>query len=172
MTSPFSHQDPSIMTDSPEIQRLAAASRQLLIGAEEADRAFGPRTAQGAEEVEEWAHSATWDLSEAFEVAWSESAEEDLATLDRLAAEWGEMPDEDALLQIALTWGSFLGERITAAAGGSWVYREDPLHDALHFPRQKVEFFPMHAILARFLIGSQAGIEAGYHQLVEFLTSS
>lgn len=160
------------MTDSPEIQRLAAASRQLVLGSEEADRAFGARRQQGGEEVEQWAHSAAWDLCEAFEVSWSESTEEDLETLDHLASQWGELPDEEALLQIALTWGALLGERITAAVGGTWVFREDPLHDAVHFPRQKVEFFPMHAVLARFLVGEQAGLEAGYHQLVAFLTSS
>ncbi len=160
------------MADSQESQRLAAASRQLVLGAAEADRVFGPRHPEGGEEVEEWSHSAEWELSEAFEVVWQDTAEDDLQILDQLVAEWGEAPDEEALLTIALTWGALVGDRILSAVGGEWIYRQDPLHHSVRFPRQKIDFFPMHAILARFLVGPEAGLEAGYHQVVEFLTSN
>ncbi|MBM3266245.1 MAG: hypothetical protein FJZ01_01235 [Candidatus Sericytochromatia bacterium] len=155
--------------------RMAAferASRHLLCTAAEADSSYGAAVAAGVEDIDEWAHGAEVDLGEHFEVVWAGSAEADLETLDRLAAHWPEPPEEEVLLEIALTWGALLGERIVDAVGGAWAYRGDPLHHSLVFPRKGVAFFPMHAIVARFLLGDSAGIEAAYHYLVEYLTES
>lgn len=157
---------------SPGLARLEQASARLLLPVDEADRAYGAGTESRLEDIDEWAHTAEVDLGESFEVVWAGHAETDLETLDRLAGQWEEIPEEEVLLDIALSWGALLGERIVEAVGGSWVYRSDPLHHSVVFPRQNVAFFPMHAVVARFLMGRQAGLEAGYHHLVEYLTDS
>ena len=158
---------------SDQQHALEHASAQLLMPAAEADKLFGLGKAEGSEEeIAEWVEEAEFDLGEAFEVVWAGAAEADLDTLDRVATNWGEPPDEDALLQMALTWGALVGDRVVEAVGGIWVYREDSLHHSVRFPSKTVEFFPMHAVLARFLLGEDAGLEASYHLLVEYLTSS
>lgn len=157
---------------SPGMVKLEQASGKLLMPTDEADRAYGAGTDSKLEEIDELAHAAEYDLSESFEVVWAGNAEADLETLDLLAGQWEEMPEEAVLLDIALSWGALMGERIVDAVGGNWVYRDDPLHHSVVFPRQNVAFFPMHAIVARFMLGRQAGLEAGYHHLVEFLTGS
>ncbi len=162
------------MTDKKSAQMLVfeRASKQLLCKAAEADTAFGSPVASRSEDIDEWSHTAEVDLGEHFEVVWAGSAEADLETLDLLAAQWEELPEDQVLLDIALSWGALLGERIVDAVGGAWVYREDPLHHSLVFPSKGVAFFPMHAVVARFLMGEVAGIEAAYHYLVGFLTEN
>lgn len=157
---------------SKQMVAFEQASRKLLLPARDADAAYGSATESKVEEIDEWSHAAETELGDLFEVVWVGDAETDLETLDRLAAQWEELPEEEVLHEIALSWGALVGERILEAVGGSWVYRTDPLHHSLVFPRQDVAFFPMHAVVARFMLGDDAGIEAGYHQLVQFLTET
>jgi hypothetical protein len=151
---------------------LELASRALLLSSAQADRAYGAGVSSHNDDIDEWAHAAEIDLGELFEVVWSGAAETDLETLDGVAAQWEEPPEDEALHEIALAWGALVGERILEATGGAWVFRADPLHHSLVFPRKGVAFFPMHAVVARFLLGKGAGIEAAYHYLVEFLTEN
>jgi hypothetical protein len=165
---------PTQQDDKPskQMQAFEQASKKLLMRTVEADTAYGLAVDSRIEDIDEWSHSAEVELGDHFEVVWAGDAETDLETLDRLAAQWEELPEEEVLHEIALSWGALTGERIVEAVGGSWVYRSDPLHHAVVFPRQGVAFFPMHAIVARFMLGERAGIEAAYHQLVQFLTET
>ncbi len=161
-------------TDQPSVEmvKLKQASTQVLLPVEEGDRAYGTGTDSRIDEIDDLRHAAEHDLAESFEVVWDGTAETDFETLDRLATQWEELPEEEVLLEIALTWGALVGERIIDAVGGTWVYREDPLHHCVVFERTQAAFFPMHAVVARFMLGDLAGLEAGYHQLVEFLTET
>ncbi|MBI6546396.1 MAG: hypothetical protein HY692_06350 [Cyanobacteria bacterium NC_groundwater_1444_Ag_S-0.65um_54_12] len=145
---------------------------QIMSGTAEAQLAFGDAVAQGLEDIDEWAHAAEQDLGEFFEVVWSGSAQEDIVMLDRLAKEWSGQPDDELLYRIALMWGALIGERVIEAVGGNWIYRTNPLHHSLRFVRQNVEFFPMHAVIARFLPEMSGNLEEIYHQLVEYLTEN
>ena len=42
---------------------------------------------------------------------------------------------------------------------------------SLHFARVGLEFFPVHAVIRRFMLGTVASLEAEYEQLVEALTA-
>lgn len=121
-------------------------------------------------EVIELAEQTTGDLEAVFEANLS-GDDEDFEALDTLVSEgWGmTLPGEDELLAIVLGWGALLGERIVEAVGGAWVLRPDPLHHSLYFPSAQLEFFPSHAVLARFLAGESASLDIGYHRLVEYL---
>lgn len=155
---------------SPPGGLLEEASKIVLLGAVAAERAYGRSADSHDHGIDEWADSAEDELGKAFEVAWSNTAEGDLAILDDLVNEWTGVPESELLREIAIEWGAFVGGRILEAIGGSWTLREDPLHHSLHFTSLEIDFFPMHAIVARFLLGEDAKLELTYHNLVGILT--
>ena len=158
------------MTQKPDI--LAQAAEHLLMTADDADARFGTAVPGNEEQIDEWAHQARHELSEAFEADWSGPAGTAVENLEVLAANWPERPEDDTLAGIALEWGALLGEDLIEDLGGHWVLRADPLHHAVRFPRVALEFLPMHAVLARFIVGSGAPLTLMHEDLVLRLTNT
>ncbi|MEB3299539.1 MAG: hypothetical protein VKO21_08650 [Candidatus Sericytochromatia bacterium] len=157
---------------TPKPDLLAQAAQHILLTSEEADTRFGEARPGSEEEVDTWAHQARYALGEAFDADWSGPPEQTVENLEALAANWPERPEDEALAGMALEWGALLGEDLLADLGGHWVLRDDPLHHALRFPRLALDFLPMHAILARFILGEAASLERIHEELVQRLTSS
>ncbi len=126
---------------------------------------------QGANGLADQADDTMAEIQASFEVALSEN-EADFNLFDQLVEGWSaQPPSEEELATIALGWGAYLGEVIRNALGGQWVLREDPEHVSLNFERLGLEFFPVHAVIRRFMLGMDASLEAEYERLVETLTA-
>ncbi len=146
---------------------LERAQAEALFGAGERE---GAAWLQRANELADQADDTLAEIHASFEAPLSES-EDDFATFDLLAEGWNEQPaTEEELALIALGWGAYLGELIRNALGGQWVIRADAEHVSLSFERLGMEFFPVHAVIRRFMLGMDASLEAEYERLVETLT--
>jgi hypothetical protein len=157
---------------APKPDLLAQAATHLILASSEADARYGEGRPGLEEALDEWAHQARHNLSEAFGVTWNGPSEDTADNLETLAAHWPERPDDETLAGMALEWGALLGEDLLADLGGHWVQRADALHHAVRFPRLALDFLPMHAILARFIMGEDASLEAMHEDLVQRLTSN
>ena len=160
---------------SDEIKTAVAKIPTLLNGAE-AQAAFGAGERegaawlQGANALADQADDTVAEIQASFEVPLTEN-EVDFALFDQLAEGWNQQPpSEEEMASIAVGWGAYLGEVIRNVLGGSWVLRPDPEHVSLNFARVGVEFFPVHAVIRRFMLGEEASLEAEYERLVESLT--
>ncbi len=164
------------MSDKSDEIQVAVAKIPTLLATEEAQAAFGPGEREGAA----WLHGANAladqadesvdEIQASFEVPLTEN-ESDFALFDQLAEGWNDQPpSEEELATISLGWGAYLGEVIRNVLGGKWVLRADSEHASLYFERLGVEFFPVHAVIRRFMLGIDASLEAEYERLVETLT--
>jgi len=154
----------------------AVAKIPTLLDASEAQAAFGvgeregAAWLQGANALADQADDTVAEIQASFEVPLTEN-EADFALFDQLAEGWNqEPPSEEEMASIAVGWGAYLGELIRNVLGGSWVLRPDAEHVSLNFERVGVEFFPVHAVIRRFMLGEEASLEAEYERLVESLT--
>lgn len=135
----------------------------------EGERA-GATWLQGSNALADRAEDTLTDVQNSFEVPFGEN-ESDFALFDQLAEGWNEQPaSEEELAAIALGWGAYLGEVIRNVLGGQWVLRSDAEHASLSFERLGLEFFPVHAVIRRFMLGPSASLETEYEKLVEILT--
>jgi hypothetical protein len=163
------------MTD--EIQA-AVAKIPTLLGKAQACEAFGEGEREGANWLQgtnalaDRAEDSLAEIHASFEVPMTEN-EADFALLDQLAEGWNSQPpSEEELASIALGWGAYFGEVIRQTLGGRWILRSDEEHASLSFERLGLEFFPIHAVIRRFMLGLDASLEAEYERLVETLTRS
>ena len=146
---------------------LEVADAQAAFGAGERE---GAAWLQGANLLADQADDTVAEIQASFEVPLTEN-EADFALFDQLAEGWSQQPpSEEELASIAVGWGAYLGEVIRNVLGGEWVLRADQEHISLHFARVGVEFFPVHAVIRRFMLGEEASLEAEYERLVESLT--
>lgn len=159
-----------------EIQA-AVAKIPTRLSREEAQTAFGAGLREGGEWLQganaqaDRAEDTLAEIQASFEVPLTEN-EADFGLFDQLAEGWNDQPaSEEELATISLAWGAYLGEVIRHVLGGQWVLRDDPAHASLHFARVGLEFFPVHAVIRRFMLGTVASLEAEYEQLVEALTA-
>lgn len=142
----------------------------------EAEAAFGAGEHEGnawlqaSNALADQAEDAFAEIQSTFEVPLTEN-ETDFNLFDQLAEGWsGQPPSEEELATISLAWGSYLGEVIRNVLGGQWVIRSEQEHISLRFARLGLEFFPVHAVIRRFMLGMEASLEAEYERLVETLT--
>lgn len=157
--------------------KTAVAKIPTLLAKEDASTAFGlgerEGTAwlQGANALADQADDTFAEVQSTFEVPLTEN-ESDFNLFDQLVEGWNaQPPSEEELATIALNWGAYLGEVIRNVLGGQWVLRQEPEHVSLYFERLGLEFFPVHAVLRRFMLGMDASLEAEYERLVETLTA-
>lgn len=127
---------------------------------------------QGVCELSEEAEDSRSEIESSFEVPLNQT-EDDFEMLDMLIANgWaGTWPSEDEMAAISLGWGSYAGELVMQALGGSWVVRPERERSSVRFPRVGLQFFPVHAILRRFALGDRALLDDTYQHLVETLVS-
>lgn len=154
----------------------AVAKIPTLLGKAEAQEKYGAGERegaawlQGANAMADQAEDTLAEIQASFEVPLTEN-EADFALFDQLAEGWSEQPaSEEELASIALGWGAYLGEVIRNVLGGQWVLRSDAEHASLSFERLGLEFFPVHAVIRRFMLGPSASLETEYEKLVEILT--
>lgn len=157
---------------TPKPDPLAQAAAHVILPSSEADARYGEGRPGLEETLDEWAHQARYNLTEAFGVAWTGLSEGTAENLETLADHWPERPDDETLAGMALEWGALLGEELQADLGGHWVQRADAMHHAIRFPRLALDFLPMHAILARFIMGDGANLQAIQEDIVQRLTSN
>lgn len=142
----------------------------------EAETRFGAGNRSGATwqqhvlDLLEQAEDCQSEIESSFEVPLRED-EQDFEILDLLIANgWQEQaPSEEELAAIAQSWGGYIGNVVKDLLGGDWVLRTDPLHHSIRFPRTSTQFFPVHAVLRRFALGTEASLASAYEDLVASL---
>jgi len=89
---------------APKPDLLAQAATHLILDSSEADARYGEGRPGLEEALDDWAHQARHNLTEAFGVTWNGPSEDTADNLETLATHWPERPDDETLAGMALEW--------------------------------------------------------------------